>query len=209
MSPHDSIAQTTDLAVVPAHLDPTTAPARRFFERRRSVITRAFGSPKIPRTVGCARKPANEYVSHSRRRRLDARAIRNSCQISHPSKCLINSAIPAFLALSPQKSPTPFHEDPDLLMWNRNSANDLYVASFSAQHGSGIKQANPLRKRRTKSAPREMNSAFSPIFPTSQRAPLRIAPPITSMVSTFQSRPYRFVVAAFNLRSTLNLSPIY
>jgi hypothetical protein len=23
-----------------------------FFERRRSVITRAFGSPKIPRTVG-------------------------------------------------------------------------------------------------------------------------------------------------------------
>ncbi len=39
-------------AVVPAHLDPTTAPARRFFERRRSVITRAFGSPKIPRTVG-------------------------------------------------------------------------------------------------------------------------------------------------------------
>ena len=90
------IAHATDLAVVPAHLDPTTAPARRFFERRRSVITRAFGSPKIPRTVGCARKPANEYVSHSRRRRLDARAIRNSCQISHPSKCRIPPQSPLF-----------------------------------------------------------------------------------------------------------------
>jgi integrase len=68
-------ARVLDLAVVPAHLDATTAPAHRFFERRFSVITRAFGSPKIPRTVGSGRKPGNEYVSHSRRRRLDARAI--------------------------------------------------------------------------------------------------------------------------------------
>jgi hypothetical protein len=35
---------------------------------------------------GCGRKPANEYVSQSRRWRLDARAIRESCQKSQPSK---------------------------------------------------------------------------------------------------------------------------
>src|SRR5438045_866861 len=67
--PTGQIAYMADLAVVPAHLDATTAPAHRFFERRFSVITRAFGSPKIPRTVGSGRKPGNEYVSHSRRRR--------------------------------------------------------------------------------------------------------------------------------------------
>ena len=41
-------------------------------------------------------KPANEYVSHSRRRRFDARAIRISCQISHPSKCRIPPQSPLF-----------------------------------------------------------------------------------------------------------------
>ena len=35
--------------------------------------------------------------------------------MSHPSKCRILSAIPAFLALSPQKSPTRFHEDPAVI----------------------------------------------------------------------------------------------
>ena len=69
------IAHTADLAVVPAHLDATATAARRFFERRLRVITRAFGSPKIPRTVGSGRKPGNEYVSQSRRLRFDARAI--------------------------------------------------------------------------------------------------------------------------------------
>jgi hypothetical protein len=102
----------TDLAVVPARLHPTTAPARRSFERRFSAMMRAFGSPKTPRTVGCARKPANEYVSHSRRWRFDARAIRNSCQISQPSKCKIPLQSPLFLRFQPKKSPTRFHEDP-------------------------------------------------------------------------------------------------
>jgi hypothetical protein len=69
------IAYPTDLAVVPTHLHATAAPACRFFERRLSVITRAFGSPKIPRTVGSGRKPGNEYVSQSRRGRFDACAI--------------------------------------------------------------------------------------------------------------------------------------
>ena len=46
------IADPAHLAVVPAHLDMTATAARGFFDRRLSVITRAFGSPKIPRTVG-------------------------------------------------------------------------------------------------------------------------------------------------------------
>jgi hypothetical protein len=90
------IAHAPDLAVVPAHLDATTTAARRFFERRLSVITRAFGSPKIPRTVGSGRKPGTEYVSQSRRRRSDARAIRNSCQISQPEKCRVPLQSPLF-----------------------------------------------------------------------------------------------------------------
>ena len=69
----------------PAHLHATTTAASRFFERRLSVITRACGSPKMPRTVGCARKPGNEYVSHSRRFRFDGRAIHHSCQIPRPA----------------------------------------------------------------------------------------------------------------------------
>jgi hypothetical protein len=38
------------LAVVPAHLDTTATAASRFFERRLSLMTRAFGSPKTPRS---------------------------------------------------------------------------------------------------------------------------------------------------------------
>src|SRR5207344_2326577 len=71
------IAHPADFAVVPSHLHVTATAASRFFERRLSVITRAFGSPKIPRTVGSGRKPGNEYASHSRRLRFDARAIRH------------------------------------------------------------------------------------------------------------------------------------
>ena len=67
MSPHDrSRTRRTLRSYQPIWTRPQH-PHVVFFERRRSVITRAFGSPKIPRTVGCARKPANEYVSHSRR----------------------------------------------------------------------------------------------------------------------------------------------
>src|SRR5512144_3097178 len=113
--PSRHISYATDLAVVRGHLYPTTAPAHRFFERRRSVITRAFGSPKIPRTVGCARKPANEYVSHSRRRRLDARAIRNSCQISHPSKCRIPPQSPLFSRFHLKNHPLDSTKTPNLL----------------------------------------------------------------------------------------------
>jgi hypothetical protein len=110
--PAGQIAHPAHLAVVPAHLGPATAPARRFFERRFSATTRAFGSPKIPRTAGPARKPGNEYVSQSRRRRFDARAIHQSCSNSKSRKMQNSLAIPSFVAFSTQKSPTRFHEDP-------------------------------------------------------------------------------------------------
>ena len=79
------IAHAADLPVVPAHLDVTATAAGRFFERRLSVITRAFGSPKMPRTVGCGRKPGNEYASHSRRLRFAVRAIQHSWSIRSPA----------------------------------------------------------------------------------------------------------------------------
>src|SRR5438876_10425632 len=69
------ITHPPNFPVVPAHLDMTAAPAARFFERRFSVITRAFGSPKMPCTVGCGRNPGNQYVSQSRRLRFAVRAI--------------------------------------------------------------------------------------------------------------------------------------
>src|SRR3981189_1781537 len=101
--PAGQIAHPADLAVVPAHLDATAAPTRCFFERRLSLITRAFGSPKIPRTVGSGRKPQNEYVSQSRRLRFCARTIRYSCRIRSSAKMQNLLAIPSFLAFSTSK----------------------------------------------------------------------------------------------------------
>jgi hypothetical protein len=49
--------------------------AARFFERRFSLTIRAFGSPKMPRTVVSGRKPGNAYASHRRRFRLLAAPI--------------------------------------------------------------------------------------------------------------------------------------
>jgi hypothetical protein len=92
------IAHLADLAVVPALLDATAASACCFFERRLSVITRAFGSPKMPRTVGSARKPGKEYVSQSRRRRFNACAIHHSCQIPNPAKMQNTLAIHSFVS---------------------------------------------------------------------------------------------------------------
>jgi hypothetical protein len=80
-----------------------------------SVITRAFGSPKNPRTVGSGRKPGNEYVSQSRRRRFNARAIHHSCQIPTFAKMQNPPAIPSFVEFSTLKLPTRFHEDPGFL----------------------------------------------------------------------------------------------
>jgi hypothetical protein len=61
--------------VVPPCMRSTAAATQRFFERRTSVMTRALGSPKMPRTVGCARKRGKAYASHSRRLRFVDLAI--------------------------------------------------------------------------------------------------------------------------------------
>jgi hypothetical protein len=53
----------------------STVGAARFFERRFNLMMRAFGSPKMPRTVPSGRKPGNAYASHSRRFRLRAAPI--------------------------------------------------------------------------------------------------------------------------------------
>ena len=51
------VADPTALAIVPSPLDMTAGTANRFFPRRCSCNTRAFGSPKIPCTVEPGRKP--------------------------------------------------------------------------------------------------------------------------------------------------------
>jgi hypothetical protein len=62
--------------------------ASRFFERRLSLMMRAFGSPKMPRTVASGRNPGIAYASHNRRFRTFKADIRNSRLISSPVKML-------------------------------------------------------------------------------------------------------------------------
>ena len=76
------IANLARAAVVPTRANVAAATTCVFFERRTSVMTRAFGSPKTPRTVCSGRKPRNAYASHSRRFRLVEFAIQTSCQVS-------------------------------------------------------------------------------------------------------------------------------
>src|SRR5438552_13850012 len=61
------IAEAPHLAVVPLELDTAAGAARGFFDRRTSGRTRAFGSPKMPMTVGAGRNPGNRYASQRRR----------------------------------------------------------------------------------------------------------------------------------------------
>src|SRR5882724_1706085 len=74
------VADAALLAVVPSALHPPAGPARRFFDRRVSVMMRAWGSPNIPVTVGLGRNPGKRYASHSRRGRRRA-GMRRSCPI--------------------------------------------------------------------------------------------------------------------------------
>jgi hypothetical protein len=85
----------------------------------------------MPRTVGSGRKPGNEYVSQSRRRRFDARAIHQSCSNSKSRKMQNPLAISRFLEFSTQKLPTRFYEDPEFLI---SSAKKTF-ATKSAQLG--------------------------------------------------------------------------
>src|SRR5215475_14221443 len=79
------VSYPTRSSVVPTPLYSRAAPAGRFFDRRTS---RAFGSPKTPRTVGCTRNPLNAYVSHNRRTRFFDVAIATPCQNSPYPKML-------------------------------------------------------------------------------------------------------------------------
>src|ERR1019366_7009778 len=98
--------------VVPTQMNPPAAPAGRFFARRASVMRRAFGSPKIPRTVGWGRKPGNVYVSHRRRRRFDELAIATSCPIQSPYETQKTQYPWGFKPHFPLVSSTRFPDEP-------------------------------------------------------------------------------------------------
>src|SRR6267154_5981000 len=140
------IAHPPDLAVVPAHLNTTAAAARRFFERRLSVITRAFGSPKIPRTVGSGRKPRNEYVSQSRRLRFLARTIHYSCRIPGSAKMQNLLAIPNFPAFSTSKITHSIPRRPSIIITRpgRISRSTRIVLT-------SVQYTDPLRARLSRS----------------------------------------------------------
>src|SRR5207245_9298963 len=74
------IAHPALFAVVPSAPHATAGPAGRFFDRRVSVMIRAWGSPKIPMTVRLGRNPGEQYVSHSRRGCRGV-GMRRSCAI--------------------------------------------------------------------------------------------------------------------------------
>jgi hypothetical protein len=77
------IAHSTCRAVVPTRVRSTAFLADCFFERRTRVMTRAIGSPKMPCTSSCGRKPANRYAS-KRRLCLSKVAIAKSYQFPQP-----------------------------------------------------------------------------------------------------------------------------
>ncbi len=85
-------------AVVPTAMCRGAHSAPCFFERRSRVTMRAFGSPKIPRTVALGRKPGNVYESVSRRRRLRDLAMGLSCQKCWTLRPARNSVIARLVA---------------------------------------------------------------------------------------------------------------
>lgn len=81
--------------------------ARRFFPRRWSRRTRAFASPKTPRTVARWRNPGKRYASASRR----TVRIRQSWHIFSEEKTHTTLVQQRFRAISYSISPTRFGED--------------------------------------------------------------------------------------------------
>jgi hypothetical protein len=82
------IAHATDRAVVPAVMQASTTSTSRFFERRLSLMMRAFGSPKMPHTVASGRNTGIVYASHNRRFRTLKADIRKTRLISSPVQML-------------------------------------------------------------------------------------------------------------------------
>lgn len=86
------IANPARMPVVPAVVRASTHSAPCFFERRTSVTMRAFGSPKMPRTLARGRNPGKAYASTRRRARLRDLAIAQACQVFGTRQCVENPA---------------------------------------------------------------------------------------------------------------------
>ena len=98
--------------VVPPCLPLTAAIADGFFERRSSLTTRTSGSPNTPRTVACARKPANEYPSDRRCCQLPSCAMLHHAGFRRRSKPQKPYNHACFRSYDPSKPPTRSPEDP-------------------------------------------------------------------------------------------------
>src|SRR5882724_4532231 len=83
IGPAGQIAHASATVIVPARVHSSAHAARRFFERRTRVMTRAVGSPKTPWSGSSGRKPINRYAS-SRRFCFAEVAMNTSCQIRRP-----------------------------------------------------------------------------------------------------------------------------
>jgi hypothetical protein len=80
--PAGQIANPAQPAVVERSVTLAADAPDRFFSRRESPMTRALGSPKMPRMVVVGKKPGKRYVSWS----LRCKPIRRSCHVSSISK---------------------------------------------------------------------------------------------------------------------------
>jgi hypothetical protein len=131
--------------VVPARLDPAATAADRFFERRSRLTIRTFGSPKTPRTVSFARKPANEYPSDRRRRRVAVLAIPHHARFQHPSKCQKTNIRMPFPRYDPPKPPTRFPEEPGFVAVKVNwEFSEVEPETFQVLYGQLLKDTVPV-----------------------------------------------------------------
>jgi len=94
--PAGQIAHSAYLVVVPGPMDAAARPASRFFPRRRSSMTRAFRSPKMPRTAGSGTKPGKRYAS----RRYRCFRMPKACQFSRTPEMPLSSSFTPVGAVS-------------------------------------------------------------------------------------------------------------
>jgi hypothetical protein len=97
-------------------MEATATSAPRFFERRLSLMMRAFGSPKMPRTVASGRKSGNTYASHSRRFRALQADIRKPRQVSNTPAQAEN---PAMMRVSYVLTPKSLHTTLSMTLRNK------------------------------------------------------------------------------------------
>jgi len=91
--------------VVPTCPQAPTAAADGFFERRSRVTIRTSRSPNTPRMVACARKPANEYPSDSRRCRMLVVPMPQHARFWGRSKPRKPNPLHASAVMTPQNHP--------------------------------------------------------------------------------------------------------